>query len=461
IRQYQFYLADHDAGTVKGWIQLDGDAAGQAVSYSIPELGLNETITADDQGRAALEFTADLDLWHPSNPKLYTVNISSGDDEITDTIGFRTIARDGKKILLNGEEIFLRGISMHDESYLKSGVAFDEADAREQLGLIKELNGNFVRLSHYPHNEYAVRVADEIGLLVWSEIPIVSLIDWDNPETLAVAQTQLRDNIHRDLNRASIIMWSIGNETMPQSQDRLDFLAELGRVAREEDVSGRLIAAALVGDVTKEFEEVGKRLAAQMINDPEVDAAAKAQMQALLDHAGVDAASVLEAEIEIMLNDRLGEVVDVIGYNEYFAWYYSSFLGPQFPVDEATVRRHMFDLMDDVRFRNVFGKPIIISEFGAGAKQGFRSEEALLWSEEYQAKVYEAQTSMLANSDYVQGMSPWILKDFRSALRNLNGIQDIYNRKGIVSETGQKKLAFYVLQNHYAARVQAERDGDE
>jgi len=67
---------------------------------------------------------------------------------------------------------------------------------------------------------------------------------------------------------------------------------------------------------------------------------------------------------------------------------------------------------------------------------------------------------MLARSEYVQGMSPWILKDFRSSLRNLNGIQDIYNRKGLVSEKGEKKLAYKVLQDHYAAREKAEANNE-
>lgn len=456
IRQYQLYLTNHETGVVKAWVQLDNAMGGETVTINIPEAGVSENAVADKSGRAEIEFTADLKLWSPNTPTLYDVSISSGRDEVTDRIGFRTIAVDGKKILLNGKPVFFRGISMHDESFLKLGVAFDEADARAQLGLIKELNGNFVRLAHYPHNEYAVRMADELGLLVWSEIPIVSLIDWKNPDTQAVANAQLRDNIHRDFNRASIVMWSIGNETMPQSKARLAFLTKLGKIAREEDVSGRLIAAALIGDITKEFEEVGKRLMAQMVTDQQIAPAIRSKFKEILDKRGVDPAIILGQEIEVLLKDRLGEIVDVIGYNEYFAWYYSSFLGSQFPVDEGTVRRHMFELMDDVRFRNIFDKPIIISEFGAGAKHGYRSNEGLLWSEDYQAKVYRAQTSMLAKNDFVQGMSPWILKDFRSALRNLNGIQEIYNRKGIISETGEKKLAFYVLKDHYAERARSE-----
>lgn len=113
--------------------------------------------------------------------------------------------------------------------------------------------------------------------------------------------------------------------------------------------------------------------------------------------------------------------------------------------------------MNDIRFVNVFGKPIIISEFGAGAKKGYVSPhgDGSIWTEAYQARVYEHQLDMLDRNDAVQGgMSPWILKDFRSALRQLNGIQENYNRKGIVSEKDEKKQAFYVLRDYYQRKAE-------
>ncbi|MGC6471793.1 MAG: glycoside hydrolase family 2 TIM barrel-domain containing protein [Parvibaculales bacterium] len=462
IRNYSLALQDHETGAVKGWVQLDGDTrANKKVSVTVPEADIAITVQTDDEGRAGIAFQADLKLWSPDTPKLYQVIISAGQASLSDQIGFRTIASHGEKILLNGEPIFLRGIAMHDESYLKSGVAYDAADAHAQLGLIKQLNGNFVRLSHYPHNEHTLRMADALGLLVWSEIPIVSLIDWDNPESLAVAQNQIRDNIRRDRNRAAIVMWSIGNETMPQSPERLAFLKSLADTVREEDGDNRLIAAALIGDVRQEFVEVAKHLAADMVQSDAIDPAVKPYLSGMLAHMGVTDPSALNgSEIEVMLRDQLGEIVDVIGYNEYFGWYYAPFFVPQFQVDEKTVRDFMFPLMQDIRFRNAFGKPMVISEFGGGAKYGKRSDRAVLWSEEYQAKIYRHQLDMLARSPSVQGVSPWILKDFRSSLRNLNGIQDIYNRKGIISEKGEKKLAFEVLQDHYAERRAAKNASD-
>jgi beta-glucuronidase len=346
---------------------------------------------------------------------------------------------------------------MHDESFLKSGVAYDRADAEAQLGLIKELNGNFIRLAHYPHNEHTVRLADELGLMIWSEVPIVTQIDWSNSDTLEIALSQISDNLYRDLNRASIVMWSIANETMPQSPERLAFLEQLADRARAIDLSGRPIAAALVGNPTEEFPNVIKRLVAEMLRDPEItDPAVRAHLQGMAAKMTVDdLETVRDSEMEVMLTDPLGEVVDIIGYNQYFGWYYSAFMSSILPVDQGTTRRNMLKLMRDIRFRNAFGKPIVISEFGAGAKKGYVSDKGpgMIWSEEYQARVYEAQMDMLKRSDFVQGMSPWVLKDFRSAMRSLNGIQDIYNRKGLVSEKGEKKKAFYVLRDFYKQKA--------
>ena len=458
IRQYHVYLDDIDEKRIRAWVQLDGpDNAGQKVSLKIAGTGIEKQARTNEGGLAEFSFQADMELWTPDKPKLHEVTVSTSTSEIADRIGFRSIEINDGKILLNGEPVFLRGISMHDESYLKTGVAFDEQDARAQLGLIKELNGNFVRLAHYPHNEYAVRIADELGLMVWSEVPIVSLIDWDNAETLSIAKQQISDNVYRDLNRASIVMWSIANETMPQSPERLAFLTELAKAARGIDDSERPIAAALVGDITREFEDVTRRLVAEMLNDPEItDADTRARLEAMADQLiGDDIDAVLDSEIEVVLRDELGAVVDVIGYNEYFGWYYSAFLGRYLPVDEGTTRRTMFRIMKDIRFENIYGKPIVISEFGAGAKKGYESPhgDGSIWTEAYQAKVYRHQVDMLNRSDMVQGMSPWILKDFRSAIRQLNGIQENYNRKGIVSEKGEKKRAYFVLQDFYSKKA--------
>src|ERR1019366_954295 len=115
IRDYWIQLAKRSRGQIDGWVQLDGDLRPQQrVSIEIPEAGIKTSAIADAQGRAGFHVPARLQLWSPKSPKLYDVLISSGDDAVHDSIGFRTIETRGSQILLNGEPIFLRGISLHE-----------------------------------------------------------------------------------------------------------------------------------------------------------------------------------------------------------------------------------------------------------------------------------------------------------------------------------------------------------
>src|SRR5581483_1228912 len=169
-------------------IQLNGAQSGEKISLEIPEAGVHGNFASNASGRAEFRIRAKLDLWSPEHPKLYEVVVASGGDTVRDQIGFRTIEAQGSKILLNGKPIFLRGISMHEEAPFREGRAFSPEDAQTLLGWAKDLGCNFVRLAHYPHNENEVRLADRMGLLLWSEIPVYWDIDWTNPATLANAE---------------------------------------------------------------------------------------------------------------------------------------------------------------------------------------------------------------------------------------------------------------------------------
>ena len=388
VRDYFVQLAPGSTRRVAGWVQLDGpEAAGRPVTLRIPEAGLEKTVSTDADGRATIDVAANLVLWSPQNPKRYEVEVAAGDDHVTDRIGFRSIATRGTDILLNGEPLFLRGVSVHEQAPQREGRANGPEDARTLLGWVKELNGNFVRLAHYPHNEYMVRMADSLGLLVWAEVPVYWTIQWENDATLANARRQLSEMITRDRNRAAVILWSMGNET-PQSGPRLAFMQALAKRARELDPT-RLITAAL-----------------------ELRYGAKDRV--------------------LSIDDSLGRDLDVVAVNEYLGWYQGS---PE--------------LADSVRWESAFDKPLIVSEFGADALQGYHADAQTRFSEEYQAGVYRHQVAMLRRIPFLRGMTPWILTDFRSPRRPLPGIQDFWNRKGLISERGIRKQAFFILQQYY------------
>ena len=390
IQDYFVQLAKGSASEIAGWVKLNsantGASASQQVALEIPEAGIKQTVQTDASGYAAFRFSAKLKLWSPDDPKLYRVVLSAGGDSVSDEIGFRTIETRGAQILLNGKPIFLRGISIHEEAPFSGGRAFSEEQDGILLGWARELGCNFVRLAHYTHNEAMIRLADRRGLLVWAEIPVYWDIAWDNPQTLASAEEQMRDMVARDHNRAAVILWSLSNET-PRTPVRLEFLKAFAAYTRQLDPT-RLLTSAM-----NRTERQGET---------------------------------------ILINDPLGEYVDVLGLNEYIGWYVGR------PEDA-----------DRTHWKSALEKPLIVSEFGGSARYGLHADAETRFSEEYQANLYEHKLKMLREIPSLAGMSPWILMDFHSPRRFLPGIQDDRNRKGLVSDQGQKKLAFFVLQRFY------------
>ncbi len=394
IADYTIRLAEGRYDRIEVSASLSEPVAGVEVEFAIPELGFRKSYKSDAQGSIAFTLNSSPELWSPESPKLYDVTIATAEESVADRIGFRHITTEGKKLLLNGKEVFLRGISIHEEAPIREGRAFTEEDATTLLGWARELGCNFVRLAHYPHNEYMVRKAEEMGFMVWSEIPVYWTIHWENEETYLNAENQLVEMISRDKNRAAIIIWSVANET-PHSDARERFLSRLAAKTKELDPS-RLVSMAM--EVTGTSRNVSR------------------------------------------VEDPMSKWVDIISFNQYLGWYGGT------PADCLT---RTYDIPYD--------KPVFISEWGGGALYGLHGDENSRFTEEYQNLIYKNTTVMLDKIDGFVGCSPWILKDFRSPRRQLPNIQDFYNRKGIISERGQRKMAFYTLQEYYQRKAAEQR----
>jgi len=455
VRDYVVRLADRDARRIAVDVEVDGGRPGETVRVDIPELRRGAAVRLDARGRGRASFAAPVDLWSPERPRLYDVTVAYGGETLRDRIGFRTIETRGGDILLNGRPVFLKGIAMHEESIRHPGRSFGTEDARAMLGLVKELGGNFVRLAHYPHDEATTRVADELGLLVWSEVPVYWSIDWKSDKALASATTQLSDNIVRDRNRASVVIWSVANET-PMSEPRLAFLRKLVATVRGLDDS-RLVSAALFGDPFGFFKQYAGMLMARIALDPATPAAKREAALAWFEkQAGSrpDEARLraLASQTNHVVDDPLGDDLDVVAYNQYFGWYPAGFLARALPMDEPTLRLAELALMPEMRIEPRQDKPFIISEFGADAKGGFVGDENTIFSEAFQVRYYETQLRMLANSKKLRGVAPWVLKDFRTFLRTHPDYQEYFNRKGLVDEKGNKKRAFDTLRSVYTGR---------
>ena len=357
------------------------DRSGGIARLKIDDLSVAEDILIED-GSGETIITADPRLWSPDDPYLYDVSVGYGQDRVSDQVGFREIRVQGRDILLNGKSIFLKGISTHEES-VSNGRALTDDERTENIRLAKELGCNFMRVAHYPHHERMSKLADKMGIMLWEEIPVYWAIRFDRTETFEDAQNQLAELIERDFNRASVIIWSVGNENA-DTDSRLKFMKNLADFAHDTDQT-RLVSAACLVDEEKN-----------------------------------------------MIADRLADSMDIIGINEYCGWYTPDF--ERLPA--------LMNNSDPV-------KPVIITEFGADAMQGNTGDPERKGTEEYQAKVYELQLQTLTKIDYIKGISPWILYDFRCP-RRTSVIQKYYNRKGLLNETkSYKKPAFYVLQKYY------------
>ena len=320
---------------------------GSAVVIDIPELKCSVNVALDATGRGSKSFKVKkLQRWSPDSPKLYDIHLSylsgaaEAGDSISEKIGFRNITVDGTRILVNGSPTFMRSVSFHEEIPQRMGRAFSEADAWQLLSEAKELGVNMVRLAHYPQNEYTVRLAERLGIILWQEIPVWQGIDFENAATMDKALRMFSEMLYRDKNRCAVGFWGIANETRP-SLARNAFLHRTLEFARGMD-STRLYTAA---------------------------------------------------------------------------------------------------------FDNVYYK----EEFGCEALYGQRgnAEWAGSWSEDYQAANYLRNLEMFEQIPNLAGVSPWVLYDFRSPYRFHPTNQDGWNRKGLVSDQGQRKKAWYVMHDYY------------
>lgn len=240
IEDYFIQLKKNTTDQVLGWVKIDGAKLSQKVQVIIPELKVNYTTQANELGYAKVYFKSKFILWSPSNPKLYKVNIITETDTISDEIGFRSIETKGSDIYLNGKKIFLKGINFHEEAPFRAARAFSDADALLLLNWSKELGCNMVRLAHYPHSENVVKLAEKMGLLVWSELPVYQHIEFYNPIVLQKMELMLNEMIKRDRNRCEVAIWCLSNETYPSTPNRNEALIEFSAQSRLLD-STRLI----------------------------------------------------------------------------------------------------------------------------------------------------------------------------------------------------------------------------
>lgn len=394
IDDYSIQLKKGSLNAVSGRVQLNGSQAEQRIEIKIPELKIHYKTKSNKNGLATIDFSLKPELWSPANPKLYKVIIKSETDSVSDDIGFRTIEVKDGRVLLNSKPIFLKAVNIHEENPYKAARANSIEDARVLLNAAKELGCNLVRLAHYPHNENMVKEAERMGLMVWSELPVYQHIDFADSAVPGKMERMLEEMIRRDKNRCAVIIWSLSNETYPSAQNRDNALVALTKKCKALD---------------------SLRLITHVINSQKYQ-------NNIFD-----------------VWDTLYRYSDLVSINEYAGWYMPWQGKPS-----------------DTKWKLVCpDKPVFISEFGGEALYGSKygpTDEAAYWTEEYQQEIYNNQVEMFNTIPNLCGVCPWLLFDYRSPVRMHSVYQKGYNRKGLLSEKGDKKKSWYIMKNYYGKK---------
>ncbi len=338
-------------------------------------------------------------LWSPASPQLYQLEVNLLDkngqvlDRLKQKIGWRWLAiGDNNQLLLNGEAVKLKGASRHQdrEGY---GIALSDQQHVDDIKALNEMGCNFIRLAHYPQSKAVLDACDELGLLVWEEIPVVDIIN-NNPEFKVHARQALLEMIHQHHNHPSIIMWGYMNEAIIQVPHRskseserdslyaatVDFAKELEQLCRQTD-SSRFTVMAYHG--TQLYNEIG-----------------------------------------------LAGIAQISGWNLYDGWYGNDLGGfERFVASEHQKYPH---------------RPLIISEFGAGSDARIHSlkPRKFDFSIEYQQAFMEHYWPVIRDSAYIMGGAMWNFIDFSSALRQ-ESMPHINNKGLLYGNRELKDVYFY------------------
>jgi beta-glucuronidase len=344
-------------------------------------------------------------LWHPGDPHLYPLTITLGaGKQVTDAysleVGIRTVAVRGAQIFLNGEPVTLKGFGKH-EDFPINGRGLNLPLIVRDGELLKWVGANSYRTSHYPYSEEAMQLADRLGLLVIDEIPAVSLNFSDSADLIARRSTQcvqqIEELVARDKNHPSVILWCVANEPMAGTPLRGD--APAAAVDAGVQFFTRLLERTRALDASRPVTLVG---------------------------------------VQGGPPEWLG-LFDVVAINRYYGWY--ALGGRLDQAAEALARE-----LDDLHKR--FGKPIMLTEFGADTVAGTHSQPEEMWSEEYQVELLRRYLDVAGSRPFVAGVHVWNFADFKTGqgIIRTSGL----NLKGVFTRDRRPKMAAHFLRSRWA-----------
>ncbi len=336
-------------------------------------------------------------LWSPAEPNLYELRVElrragSAIDAYTLPVGIRTVAVDGDQLLLNGDPIYLTGFGRH-EDFPVVGRGLLPPLIVKDYALMQWIGANSFRTSHYPYSEQMLAMADRLGVLVIAETPAVGLYFRDDglARRSELCRQYVRELIARDKNHPSVIMWSVANEPHSKPPHAKPFFRELCEEAHALDPTRPVTLASTVGQAEEAFE-----------------------------------------------------FCDVLCLNRYYGWYTQG-------GDIAEGMRLLSEDLDAIHQK--YGKPLILTEFGADAISGWHAQPPEMFSEEYQAEIILRIIEVLRRKPYVVGEHIWNMCDFKTSQGV--GRAGALNHKGVFTRDRRPKLAAHRLRELWHAKTEA------
>lgn len=379
---------------------ISGYRTGVSVLYEVFDMSGKKVASCGDRVKLHVDSPT---LWNGmENPYLYTLKATlmlDGNivDKVETRFGFREIRFDADKgCFLNGKHIKLKGVSRHQDRE-GLGNALTIKEHTEDLELIKSVGANSIRLAHYEQSQDFYSICDEMGFLVWAEVPVISRFSKSKQEN---ALSQLEELIKQSMNHPSIFCWGIENEITIQGQSPslLSSLNELNDLAHALDPS-RLTTCAQLTMCPSESE--------------------------------------------------LNTITDIMGYNHYFGWYMKTCDGfdewlPKFKAAQPNMPLCISE----------YGAEAVIGYYSDDPVQGD-------YSEGYQAKYHEHYINTINNTEWLWGSYVWNMFDFGSSMRNEGGVRGRNNKGLITFDRKIKKDAYYVYKAFWSDEKFIHIEGDK
>lgn len=395
-------------GSVEYSIKLAGGLAAENVSIRVLDADGRDVARAfGAEGAVAIP---DVVLWQPGKGYLYSLvaEVHDDDDVLLDSysqsFGVRTVEVRGTQFLLNGEPFYFTGFGMH-EDHVTIGKGHSDAQMVNDFQLLNWTGANSFRTSHYPYAEEVLEFADRHGIVVIDETAAVGLNaafagffgeggkrtyaeDFVNEDTASSHRQAITELIARDKNHPSVVIWSIANEPDATEEDARAYFEPLAALTRKLDPTRP------VGFVN------------ETRGTPNTD--------------------------------RIADLFDILMLNRYYGWYTQT-------GDLSSAERALEKELRE--WESKYGKPIIITEYGADTMPGFHSLYEQPWSEEYQSAFLEMYHRVFDRVEAVAGEHVWNFADFQTS----NGIIRVDgNKKGAFTRDRRPKAAAHTLRGRWS-----------